>query len=456
MTSDASSAAVLGAAPQVERGTAGRGAWFALAVLVLVTIFSALDRQILTIAIEPVRQSFGLSDLQIGLMHGLALTLVGAFAGLPLAWLADRFDRRMILALCIVAWSLATAARGLAQDFSHLLAGTIGLAIAEAGVGPIVYAMIPAMFTGAQRNRANIAYFAATLLGAALGMGLAGLGLKVITAHAASLPTVLQGLEPWRVSFFAAALPGAVLALVVMLIRAEHGRTVPTVNSTASIPHAAPFMPYLQAHWPVLLGLFSATGAASAAFAPITAWLAPAMARRFGMDPGEVGVSLGGVFGLGALGGIVLAGVASRLWGRRYPGILGIQIGQYLAVVGALAAAALGVVQSPLLVYVATALMMAAAMAFFALMPGMWQEMAPAPLRARMIAAASVVTTLATAGGPVLVGYLSGLMGDRPNGLLLAVALASAPCMLLSAVLMRAALQPVQRLLAIVEAEQAG
>nr|WP_316640424.1 MFS transporter [uncultured Roseateles sp.] len=430
-------------------------------MLVAVTVFAAIDRQILTIAIEPIRLAFKLSDIQIGLMQGLGLTLVGAFAGVPLAWLADRFDRRLVLALCILAWSAATAARGFAQDFNHLLLGTIGLAIAEAGLGPIVFSMIPSMFAGAQRAKANLIYFAAALIGAALGMGLAGLGFKMISASAGSLPDWAQGMEPWRLAFLAAALPGAVLAAVVMLIRAEHGRPLPRAakarQSDDGPVHRAPeFLPYLRAHWRTLLALFCAAGSASAAFAPISAWLAPAMGRRFGMDPGDVGVSLGAVYGAGALAGIVLAGIAARLWARRYPGILGLQIGQYLAAVSTLAAALLGVAQTPFMVYAATGIMMAAAMAFFALLPGLWQEVAPAGLRTRMIAVAGVVTTTCTAAGPVVVGYLSGALGDRPDGLLIAVALASAPCMLLAVVLMRASIEPSRRLLAAIKEEESA
>lgn len=439
------------AAAQDADVKAPRAAWFALGVLVVVSIFAAIDRQILTIAIEPVRAAFTLSDMQIGLIQGLGLTLVAAFAGIPLAWAADRFDRRLILALCILAWSAATAARGVAQDFEHLMAGTIGLAVAEAGLGPIVYSMIPAMFSGPQRARANLIFYAAAMIGAALGMGLAGLAFKLISETAGLQPSWMRALEPWRVAFIAAALPGPVLAAVVMMIRKDYARP-PRRQAVAAVaavdPASADFLPYLRAHALPLTALFGAAAAASAAFAPITAWLAPAVARRFALTPGDVGVALGGVLGAGVVLGMVAAAVAVKLWGRRYGGMLGIQVGQVLAVVSGLAAASLALASAPWMAYAATGLMFASAGAFFALMPGVWQESAPAALRARMLAFSGAITTLATAGGPVLVGGLSGLLGTRQDGLLLAVALASAPCMLLAALLMRLGRGPVRRLLA--------
>ncbi len=223
----------------------------------------------------------------------------------------------------------------------------------------------------------------------------------------------------------------------------------------ADVHAPAAFLPYLRANAPALAALFGAASAASAAFAPISAWLAPAMARRFGLTPGDVGVSLGGVLGVGVFAGVALAALAVKLWGCRYGGILGIQIGQYLAAIAAGAAGLLAVATTPSLVYAATGLMFATAGAFFALLPGVWQEIAPAALRARMLAFSGALTTLATAGGPVLVGWLSGQLGDRPDGLLLAVALASAPFMLLSALLMRGSARPVQRLLEKVRQEEA-
>ena len=117
---------------QAEADKAPASAWLALAVLVVVSIFASIDRQVLTIALEPVRKTFALTDLQIGMLQGLGLTLAAAVGGIPLAWLADRFDRRVVLALCIIAWSAATAWRGFAADFSQLFLGTVGLALAEA------------------------------------------------------------------------------------------------------------------------------------------------------------------------------------------------------------------------------------------------------------------------------------------------------------------------------------
>src|SRR5690606_14589273 len=83
-------------------------------------------------------------------MQGLGLALFAAIASYPIAWLADRFDRRLILCIGIAVWSIATAACAFQTTFEGLLIATIGIAVGEAGLGPIVWAVIPDLFPGRQ------------------------------------------------------------------------------------------------------------------------------------------------------------------------------------------------------------------------------------------------------------------------------------------------------------------
>jgi MFS family permease len=434
---------------------ASRSAWYALAVLVAVAIFASLDRQVLTIALEPVRRSFGLSDLQIGMLQGLGLTLAAAVGGIPLAWLADRFDRRVVLALCVLVWSAATAWRGAAQGFNELFAGTVGLALAEAGLGPIVYAMIPSLFHGRQRATANLVFYTASVMGFSLGMVLGGMAFGWLQAQAHLLPASLQGLETWRVVFYAVALPGPVFALLVMTIRTEHSRRVAPSQGQAAIV-AVQLGPYLRLHWRTLAGVIGSASACVAAFSPIMAWLAPALTRIFGVPPADVGVQLGGVLGISAVVGIALATVSVRLWGARMGDSLAMHTGQYLAALCVLPAALLAFAGSATVVLVAIALLGILVMAYNALLPGLWQGIAPTHLRARVIAIAGVVAILSSSLAPLAVGWVSDLMPNNPRGLLISIGLICAPLMLLSAVLMRWVRGPLQVTLDSVKAQEAA
>ena len=361
---------------QAEADKAPSSAWLALAVLVAVSIFASLDRQVLTIALEPVRKTFALTDLQIGMLQGLGLTLAAAVGGIPLAWLADRFDRRIVLSLCIVAWSAATAWRGFAADFNELFLGTVGLALAEAGLGPIVYAMIPSLFYGRQRARANLVFYTASMVGFSLGMVLGGMAFGWVESQAHRFPEFLKGLEAWRLVFYAVALPGPVFALLVMAIRADHGRSASGGRGPAT--DAAALVPYLKRHWRTLAGVFGSASACVAAFSPVMAWLAPALTRVFGVPPSEVGVQLGGVLGVASLVGIGVATLTVQRWGQRFGDALPMHTGQYLAAVALLPAVLIAWAPSAWAVLGAVFVLGALAVAFSALLPGLWQGIAPA------------------------------------------------------------------------------
>ena len=118
-------------------------AWFTLMVLVAVALFSFVDRQIITLAADPLRRSLGLNDIQLGALQGLGLALFAGLASYPVAWLADRFDRRVVLCGCIVVWSLATAGCGLATNFPGLMACATLVAVGEAGLVPIIWSASP-------------------------------------------------------------------------------------------------------------------------------------------------------------------------------------------------------------------------------------------------------------------------------------------------------------------------
>ena len=104
-----------------------------LALLALVYIFSVIDRQIIAILMEPIKREFGASDTQMGLLSGLAFGLFYAALGVPVGKLADKYNRRMIVAVCCSLWSLATLACGFAGQFWQLLLARMSVAIGEAG-----------------------------------------------------------------------------------------------------------------------------------------------------------------------------------------------------------------------------------------------------------------------------------------------------------------------------------
>ena len=109
---------------------------YALVVLTLVYTFNFIDRQLLSILQESIKIDLSLSDSQLGLLTGFAFAVFYVTAGIPIARLADRSNRRNIVAVSVGLWSFMTAISGFVQSYSQLLAARIGVGIGEAGGSP--------------------------------------------------------------------------------------------------------------------------------------------------------------------------------------------------------------------------------------------------------------------------------------------------------------------------------
>lgn len=182
-----------------SRYTPARRAWF-VAVLALVLVINAADRQILTVLLEPIKHEFDVSDAQLGLLTGAASVLFYATLGLPVAWLADRWDRRRMLAIAVVVWSGMTALCGSAASFWQLALARAGVGAGEAGGGPPMQSLLADYYEPQGRARP----FAALTLAGTVG-SLAGL-------TAAGWVAQRYG---WRTAFYVAGAPGLLVAIAV-------------------------------------------------------------------------------------------------------------------------------------------------------------------------------------------------------------------------------------------------
>jgi predicted MFS family arabinose efflux permease len=103
--------------------------WLTVGLLTIAYVFSFVDRYVLGLLIEPIKADLGLTDTQIGLLLGPAFAIFYATMGLPLGWLADKKNRVRIVAICIAVWSIATAASGLARNFTHLFIARMSIGV---------------------------------------------------------------------------------------------------------------------------------------------------------------------------------------------------------------------------------------------------------------------------------------------------------------------------------------
>ena len=117
-----------------------------LGVFTLVYCTNIADRYVLSVLIEPIRAEFGLSDSALGFLSGFAFAIFYTVLGLPIARLADRSNRRNIVAAATVVFSVMTALCGMAQSFVLLVLARIGVAVGEAGATPPAHSIIADLF----------------------------------------------------------------------------------------------------------------------------------------------------------------------------------------------------------------------------------------------------------------------------------------------------------------------
>jgi MFS family permease len=413
---------------------ASAAAWYVLLVLTGVTFISYVDRHVLLLVAEPVKAHFTLSDLQLGLLQGSGLALFTALASFPLGWLADRYDRRWVLACCIAVWSLAVAACGMAESFPQLFLASGIVAIGEAGVAPIVYALIPMLFVGAQRQLANSIFAVTAVGGGALALAAAGLLIEYAPDVVAAAPATLGGMEPWRVSFLLAALPAPLMILLVLSLRIP-ARVVsaPVAADGTAVTGLAT---YARRNWQALLLLYVGVALAGMSFGAIGPWVAIGGARLYGESPAAVGASMGLGQIISAASGFVLSIAVYRLFAQRYGsslplrGILVANTAMMVSCVGLLAAG------SALHLYVFYAVYGAFLSLGIMLHPTLMQSMMPTHFMGRAVALQFVFTMILAALPGPLVGALSDRLQDMPNGLFIAMASVALPALMLSSVLL--------------------
>jgi MFS family permease len=405
-------------------------AWYAFGVLLLTTVFALLDRQIITLVMPSLQTSLHLSDLELGALQGLGMALFAGVAGYPIGWLADRYGRRRMLAICILVWSLATAACALQRSYAGLLLTTIGLAVGEAGLIPIIFGIIPDLFEGRQRIAANFIYFGGASLGGAAGMVLDGAILHWLTQHGPLLPAWLASLESWRVAMLIVAIPAPILMIIVATIPIPGVPRDDEMHQAPTDIGALRFAPLLRRHWRTFTSLFAGIIGFNLPFAGAAVWLPVALSRVFGLEPAVAGAMIGAALAVAGVAGILLPSVATYLW-KGDVLLRPLRIARMFTVLGIVPAVLELFVRTPWQLLVLASVQYALGLATAAGLPAAVQDISPQALRSRVLSLVTIVTAIAAAVSSMLVGGLSGLF-SASRGILIALTLVGLPGWLLS------------------------
>jgi MFS family permease len=379
--------------------TAANSRRVALGLLLAAYTLSYLDRQIVGSLLEPIKSEFALSDTQLGFLSGTAFALFYATLGIPVAWLADRGNRKRIILWSLGIWSVMTAVCGFAQSFTQLVMARIGVGIGEAGSSPPSHSIIADLYAREERSGAMGVLALGAYIGSALGTFVGGL--------------VAQEYG-WRAALLVAGLPGLVLVAVIKYALVEPPRQAPEARSRvagdrASIADGFRAIAASPALYHLIAGItllsFIAYGKAQ--------WTVSFVVRSYGLDIGAASLIVAPVTLLAGGGGALLGGRLADYFGRRDP-----RYCAWVIVVGQLAS-------MPFLLgwYFATDLRVgvplyfcSAVLAGFYLGPSFAMIQTLAPVRQRATVAAIMLFILNLIGlglGPQLVGLASDLLAPR-------------------------------------------
>ena len=294
--------------------------WYVVAILTTVYVFNFIDRNILAILGQSIKDELDISDSAFGFLGGIAFAIFYTIMGIPIARLADRKSRKNILAVCLAIWSVMTAACAFANSFSMLLAARIGVAVGEAGGSPPSHSIISDLFPVSRR---------------ATALGIYALGIPIGSAVGFLAGGWINELFGWRTAFMVVGVPGVLLALVVYLTVKEPPRGFSETSEadtkrTLDNDDAPPVKEVLKTLWSKRSFRYMSIGGALHAFVGngVGLYIPMMFQRSHNLGTGEIGTWLFGLgfFGmLGTFGAGYLCdrlGEKDRRWYMWVPGIM--------------------------------------------------------------------------------------------------------------------------------------
>ncbi len=264
--------------------------------------FNFIDRQLLVILQESIKKELLLSDTQLGLLTGFAFAMFYVTLGIPLARLADRSNRKNIIAICLTLWSGVTVLTGMAMNFVQLVIARVGVGIGEAGCSPQSHAIITDYYPVEKRATALSIYS----LGIYLGIFIGFLGGGIINQY-----------YGWRIAFFAMGAPGILLAILLYFTIKE-----PIRGSSDAIKKEGLNLSL----WDVIRFLFAkksfvflALGTGFTAFVGygILNWFPSFLYRYYGMSSQNIGIANALIIGIGGGLGTFGGGMLCDRFGRK-------------------------------------------------------------------------------------------------------------------------------------------
>ncbi len=298
----------------IDHGSETNGSprfWLLVIALLLINTYAFIDRVVLALLVEPIKQDLGASDLQMGLLLGLGFALFYAIFAIPAGHFVDRYDRRKIIMGASILWALMTIVCGTATSIEQLFIGRAGVGIAESVIAPAAFSLIRDGVPTRSRGLAFSLYAMAPLVGGATSLLIGGYILGLASDGAFSTWLLLGSLQPWQCTLILTGLFGLPLSLLLLLAPQPDRPPVQSdeqQHAEGILEGLSAALRHMREHLAIFLPLILfVTFGAMSNFAK-TAWVPSLLGRAWGLSPQEVGPMMGSMVLACGLGGLLFSG----------------------------------------------------------------------------------------------------------------------------------------------------
>ena len=411
-------------------------AWAILGLLMLASIVSFVDRQVVAIVVEPMKADLGVSDTEVGWLYGV-FAVFYAMAAWPIAFMSDQKSRKHIIAAGIFFWSIMTVACGLSRQYWQIFLARIGVGVGEASLGPATVSMVGDLFDRKDVPLALSVFQTAAVMGSGIAFIIGGVVLALVQDAEPMVVAYIGELKPWQQTFVYVGLPGILLALVFLLLKEPKRRE--TSQETRSVGEVFQF--YRSNLKMLMLHHFGFLSFALLGYAFVF-WSVSYFVRVHGVEPATAAQNFGWIFLItGPLGPVLAAMLARRLneRGRRDGNIVA---GMWLGCLGVPCIVAIQFAPDELIAYLLYVPAMIFVNAPFGLANGALPVIAPARIHAQVAAIYLFVVSLGNLLGPPLAGFFNEVVFPEADGVRYSVITVCLIFGVLGAVLLQVARKP--------------
>lgn len=293
------------AEPVAVEGSEGGSRLYAHYVLFMLCVANALntaDRALINLLMEPIRVELKATDTAMGFLGGAAFVVFYASFGVPIARWADRGNRRSILALGVLVWSVMTAVCGMAQNFVQMALARAGVGVGEAAGTPTSMSLLADYYPTERRAQMVSLFQTPPTIAGLLLMPLVG---------------VIAEQWGWRAAFYALAAPGVLVAIVMRLTVREPVRGGMDVKGGVKAPPGTAMGAFkAMLAQPAFVWLFIAMSITALGAGSVAGWASAFIMRTQHLTPGQLG-AIQPFIGIAGLAGVLIGAFVTPMIVKR-------------------------------------------------------------------------------------------------------------------------------------------